>query len=45
MLCPREDPALPPKLKGVVARVGDNEWIALPDAWVANAHRSAVAAS
>ncbi|WP_405432256.1 BREX system serine/threonine kinase PglW [Micromonospora sp. NBC_00617] len=42
LLCPMEDPALLPKLDGAVVRVGDNEWIALPDAWVVNAHRSAV---
>ncbi|MFF0314246.1 BREX system serine/threonine kinase PglW [Micromonospora sp. NPDC005252] len=45
VLCPMEDPALLPKLDGAVVRVGDNEWIALPDAWVVNAHRSAAAAS
>ncbi|WFE99611.1 BREX system serine/threonine kinase PglW [Micromonospora sp. WMMD964] len=45
LLCPMEDPALLPKLDGEVVRVGDNEWIALPDAWVVNAHRSTVAAS
>ncbi|MET7749021.1 BREX system serine/threonine kinase PglW [Micromonospora sp. NPDC005367] len=44
LLCPMEDPALLPKLDGAVVRVGDNEWIALPDAWVVNAHRSAVTA-
>ncbi|MEV5764741.1 BREX system serine/threonine kinase PglW [Micromonospora sp. NPDC052213] len=44
LLCPMEDPSLLPKLDGVVVRVGDNEWIALPDAWVVNAHRSAVTA-
>ncbi|MGN9811521.1 BREX system serine/threonine kinase PglW [Micromonospora sp. BQ11] len=44
VLCPMEDPALLPKLDGAVVRVGDNEWIALPDAWVVNAHRSAVTA-
>ncbi|MEU8287768.1 hypothetical protein AB0C01_25910 [Micromonospora sp. NPDC048905] len=44
LLCPMEDPALLPKLDGAVVRVGDNEWIALPDAWVVNAHRSAAAA-
>ncbi|MEV0810041.1 BREX system serine/threonine kinase PglW [Micromonospora sp. NPDC050200] len=43
VLCPMEDPALLPKLDGAVVRVGDNEWIALPDAWVVNAHRSLVA--
>ncbi|GAA2703548.1 hypothetical protein ACFY2R_19670 [Micromonospora olivasterospora] len=30
---------------GEVVRVGDNEWIALPDAWVVNAHRSAATSS
>lgn len=45
LLCPMEDPATLPKLDGEVVRVGDNEWIALPDAWVVNAHRSAVVAS
>ncbi|TDC32512.1 BREX system serine/threonine kinase PglW, partial [Micromonospora sp. KC213] len=40
LLCPMEDPGLLPKLDSTVVRVGDNEWIALPDAWVANAHRS-----
>ncbi|QGN48429.1 BREX system serine/threonine kinase PglW [Micromonospora sp. WMMC415] len=44
LLCPMEDPALLPKLDGAVVRVGDNEWIALPDAWVVNAHRSALPA-
>ncbi|MFF4808311.1 hypothetical protein ACFY03_08835 [Micromonospora chersina] len=45
LLCPMEDPRTLPKLDGAVVRVGDNEWIALPDAWVVNAHRSAVVAS
>ncbi|MFG2052846.1 BREX system serine/threonine kinase PglW [Micromonospora sp. NPDC048930] len=45
LLCPMEDPGTLPKLDGAVVRVGDNEWIALPDAWVVNAHRSAVIAS
>lgn len=40
LLCPMEDPGQLPKLDGAVVRVGDNEWIKLPDAWVANAHRS-----
>ncbi|MGA3563755.1 BREX system serine/threonine kinase PglW [Melissospora conviva] len=44
LLCPMEDPALLPKLDAEVVRVGDNEWIALPDAWVVNAHRSAAVA-
>ncbi|MEH0929091.1 BREX system serine/threonine kinase PglW [Micromonospora sp. CPCC 205558] len=43
VLCPMEDPALLPKLDGAVVRVGDNEWIGLPDAWVVNAHRSVLA--
>ncbi|MFD6752493.1 BREX system serine/threonine kinase PglW [Micromonospora gifhornensis] len=41
LLCPMEDPGVLPKLDGAVVRVGDNEWIALPDAWATNAHRSA----
>ena len=45
LLCPMEDPAVLPKLDGTVVRIGDNEWIALPDAWVVNAHRSALAPS
>ena len=45
LLCPREDSTELPKLDGAVVRVGDNEWIALSDAWVANAHRSALPAS
>lgn len=32
LLCPMENPATLPKLDGEVVRVGDNEWIALPDA-------------
>ncbi|MFC0505709.1 BREX system serine/threonine kinase PglW [Micromonospora costi] len=44
LLCPMEDPGVLPKLDGAVVRVGDNEWIALPDAWVVNAHRSSVSA-
>jgi hypothetical protein len=44
LLCPMEDPALLPKLDGAVVRVGDNEWIALPDAWMVSAHRSTVSA-
>ncbi|MFV2102960.1 BREX system serine/threonine kinase PglW [Micromonospora sp. LOL_024] len=41
LLCPMDDPGVLPKLDGAVVRVGDNEWIALPDAWAVNAHRSA----
>ncbi|MDY7091148.1 MAG: BREX system serine/threonine kinase PglW, partial [Actinomycetota bacterium] len=44
LLCPTEDPDLLPKLDGTVVRVGDNEWISLPDAWVENTHRSAATA-
>ncbi|MEU5828656.1 BREX system serine/threonine kinase PglW [Micromonospora tulbaghiae] len=44
VLCPMDDPAMLPKLDGTVVRVGDNEWIGLPDAWVVNAHRSAAVA-
>ncbi|MFU8850801.1 hypothetical protein ACNAW0_07420 [Micromonospora sp. SL1-18] len=42
LLCPMEDPGTLPKLDGAVVRVGDNEWIALADAWVVNAHRSTI---
>ncbi|MEH1014282.1 BREX system serine/threonine kinase PglW [Micromonospora sp. CPCC 206060] len=44
LLCPMDDPALLPRLDDTVVRVGDNEWIALPDAWVSNTHRSTVSA-
>ncbi|MEV6813503.1 BREX system serine/threonine kinase PglW [Micromonospora sp. NPDC051296] len=44
LLCPMEDPGTLPKLDGAVVPVGDNEWIALPDAWAVNAHRSSVSA-
>jgi serine/threonine protein kinase len=44
LLCPAEDPDLLPKIDGTVVRVGDNEWISLPDAWVENTHRSAAPA-
>ncbi|SBW22685.1 hypothetical protein FDG2_2981 [Candidatus Protofrankia californiensis] len=41
VLCPVEDPALPPRLDGVqVQPASESEWIPLPNAWVANAHRS-----
>jgi hypothetical protein len=41
VLCPVEDPALPPQLDGVqVQPASESEWIPLPNAWVANAHRS-----
>ncbi|RKN22594.1 BREX system serine/threonine kinase PglW [Micromonospora musae] len=44
LLCPMEDPALLPRLDTAVVPVGDNEWIPLADAWIVNAHRSAVTA-
>lgn len=41
LLCPAEDPGQPPRLDDtVVPIVTENEWIVLPDAWVANQHRS-----
>jgi serine/threonine protein kinase len=46
LLCPMEDPGQLPKLDGtVVPVVTENEWIALPDLWVANEHRSGDKAS
>jgi hypothetical protein len=46
LLCPAEDPAQLPRLDGtVVPIVTENEWIPLPDAWVANRHRSGGKAS
>jgi hypothetical protein len=46
LLCPMEDPGQLPKLDGtVVPIVTENEWIALPDLWVANGHRSGDKAS
>ncbi len=45
LLCPMEDPALLPEAgRRRWCGCGDNEWIALPDAWVVNAHRSAAVA-
>ncbi|HEX6968759.1 MAG TPA: BREX system serine/threonine kinase PglW [Micromonosporaceae bacterium] len=43
LLCPVEDANQPPRLDDSVVRVGDNEWVALPDSWVANLHRSGTA--
>jgi hypothetical protein len=46
LLCPMEDPGQLPKLDGtVVPIVTENEWISLPDLWVANGHRSGDKAS
>lgn len=46
LLCPVEDPAQLPRLDGtVVPVVTENEWIPLPDTWVANQHRSGDKAS
>lgn len=41
LLCPAEDPTQRPRLDDTtVPVITDNEWIPLPDAWVANQHRS-----
>jgi serine/threonine protein kinase len=41
LLCPMDDPGQPPRLDiTIVPIVTENEWIVLPDAWVANEHRS-----
>ncbi len=46
LLCPVDDPGHPPRLDGeLVQVVTENEWIMLPDAWVANEHRSGEKAS
>jgi serine/threonine protein kinase len=46
LLCPADDPAQPPRLDDtVVPVVTENEWIVLPDSWVANQHRSREKAS
>ncbi|HEY8504112.1 MAG TPA: hypothetical protein VIL46_05985, partial [Gemmataceae bacterium] len=46
LLCPVDDPRHPPHLDGtIVPVITENEWIALPDAWVANEHRSGERAS
>ena len=46
LLCPADDPGQPPRLDDtVVPVVTENEWIVLPDAWVANQHRSREKAS
>ncbi|MET7391905.1 BREX system serine/threonine kinase PglW [Dactylosporangium sp. NPDC005572] len=45
LLCPVDDPGALPRLDGTVVPVGDNQWIPLPDTWVANEHRSGAQAS
>jgi serine/threonine protein kinase len=46
LLCPMDDPGQPPRLDTtIVPIVTENEWIVLPDAWVANEHRSGDEAS
>ena len=46
LLCPMDDPGQPPRLDTtIVPIVTENEWIVLPDAWVANEHRSGGKAS
>jgi hypothetical protein len=46
LLCPMDDPGHAPRLDGtIVPIVTENEWVALPDAWVANEHRSGERAS
>ena len=39
LLCPMEDPGQLPRLDDTVVPVAEDEWITLPDAWVANEHR------
>ncbi|WP_347403394.1 BREX system serine/threonine kinase PglW, partial [Protofrankia symbiont of Coriaria myrtifolia] len=42
VLCPTTEPTRPPRLGGALVQlVTESEWIALPDAWVTNRHRSA----
>jgi serine/threonine protein kinase len=40
LLCPMEDPGQLPRLDSTVVPVAEYEWTVLPDAWVANEHRS-----
>ncbi|MFY1675120.1 hypothetical protein ACN27G_35155 [Plantactinospora sp. WMMB334] len=40
LLCPMEDPGQLPRLDATVVRVAQDEWVTLPDAWVANEHRN-----
>ncbi|MET8140193.1 BREX system serine/threonine kinase PglW [Sphaerisporangium sp. NPDC005288] len=46
LLCPMTDPGRSPSLDGALTPAQlPNEWIKLPDAWVANEHRSGARAS
>ncbi|MBB6475927.1 BREX system serine/threonine kinase PglW [Sphaerisporangium rubeum] len=46
LLCPMADPGRSPNLDGTLTPAQlPNEWIKLPDAWVANEHRSGARAS
>ncbi|GGL59800.1 hypothetical protein GCM10014719_71370 [Planomonospora parontospora subsp. antibiotica] len=46
LLCPMNNPGQQPRLDGMLVPAQlPNEWIVLPDAWVANQHRSGVKAS
>jgi hypothetical protein len=38
LLCPMEDPGQLPRLDNAVVPVAEDEWVTLPDAWVANEH-------
>ncbi|MCM3886263.1 BREX system serine/threonine kinase PglW [Frankia sp. R82] len=41
VLCPTTEPTRPPRLDGALVQVAtESEWIALPDAWITNWHRS-----
>ncbi|GAA3770363.1 BREX system serine/threonine kinase PglW [Plantactinospora mayteni] len=40
LLCPVEDPGQLPRLDAAVVPVAQDEWVTLPDAWVANEHRN-----
>ncbi len=41
VLCPTTEPTRPPRLDGALVQVTtESEWVALPDAWATNRHRS-----
>lgn len=41
VLCPTTEPTRPPRLDGALVQVAtESEWVALPDAWTTNWHRS-----
>jgi hypothetical protein len=40
LLCPMDDPGQLPRLDATVVPVAEDEWITVPDAWVANEHRN-----